>query len=39
MQLEVGFLSTLIGNPTWDLVNGDLVIKGPRGQARLARSL
>src|SRR5208283_904325 len=39
MQIEVGFLSTLIGNPTWDLVNGDLVIKGPRGTARLARSL
>jgi heat shock protein HslJ len=39
MQLEIGFLSTLIGNPTWDLVNGDLVIKGPRGTARLARSL
>ena len=39
MQLEVGFLSTLVGNPTWDLVNGELVIKGPRGAARLARSL
>jgi hypothetical protein len=23
----------------WDLVNGDLVIKGPRGALRLARSL
>jgi len=39
MQIEMGFLSTLVGNPTWDLVNGDLVIKGPRGMARLARSL
>ncbi len=39
MQLEIGFLSTLIGSPTWDLVNGDLVIKGPKGTARLARSL
>ena len=39
MQIEIGFLSTLIGSPTWDLVNGDLVIKGPRGSARLARSL
>ena len=39
MQIEIGFLSTLIGNPAWDLVNGDLVIKGPRGAARLARSL
>ena len=39
MQIEVGFLSTLLGSPSWDLVNGDLVIKGPRGSARLARSL
>ncbi|MGB7975672.1 MAG: META domain-containing protein [Roseiarcus sp.] len=39
MQLELGFLSALIGNPEWDLVNGDLVIKGPRGALRLARSL
>ncbi len=39
MAIEGGFLSTLVGNPTWDLVNGDLVIKGPRGAARLARSL
>ena len=38
-SIEMGFLSTLVGNPTWDLVNGDLVIKGPRGTARLARSL
>ena len=39
MQVEMGFLSALVGNPTWDLVNGDLVIKGPRGALRLARSL
>lgn len=39
MQVELGFLSALIGNPVWDLVNGDLVIKGPRGALRLARSL
>jgi heat shock protein HslJ len=39
MQLELGFLSGLLGNPEWDLVNGDLVIKGPRGTMRLARSL
>jgi heat shock protein HslJ len=37
--LEMGFLSGLLGNPEWDLVNGDLVIKGPRGTMRLARSL
>ena len=39
MALETGFLSGLLGNPEWDLVNGDLVIKGPRGTMRLARSL
>ncbi len=39
MAVEFGFLSSLIGNPSWDLVNGDLVIKGPRGAMRLARSL
>jgi heat shock protein HslJ len=39
MAVEFGFLSGLIGNPTWDLVNGDLVIKGPRGSMRLGRSL
>ena len=37
--LEIGFLSALLGSPGWDLVNGDLVIKGPRGWMRLARSL
>ena len=39
MALELEFLSSLLGNPTWDLVNGELVIKGPRGSMRLARSL
>ncbi len=39
MALELGFLSALLGSPEWDLVNGDLVIKGPRGAMRLARSL
>ena len=39
MALELKFLSNLVGNPSWDLVNGDLVIKGPRGSMRLARSL
>ena len=37
--LEAGFLSGQLGSPAWDLVNGDLVIKGPRGTMRLARSL
>ena len=39
MAIEVGFLSVLQSGPTWDLVNGELVIKGPRGSLRLARSL
>jgi heat shock protein HslJ len=37
--IEFGFLTGLLGLPTWDLVNGELVIKGPRGEMRLARSL
>ncbi len=39
MAIENGFLLTLTNQPVWDLVNGDLVIKGPRGAARMARSL
>jgi heat shock protein HslJ len=39
MAIEVGFLSALMSEPTWDLVNGELVIKGPRGALRLVRSL
>jgi heat shock protein HslJ len=39
MAIENGFLSALLGSPAWDLVNGDLVIRGPRGTLRLARSL
>ena len=39
MAIENGFLSALLGSPAWDLVNGELVIKGPRGTLRLARSL
>jgi len=39
MAVEFGFLSSLTGSPSWDLVNGELVIKGPRGSIRLARSL
>ena len=39
MAIEFGFLTGLLGEPSWDLVNGDLVIKGPRGTMRLERSL
>ena len=39
MAVELGFLSALTGTPTWDLVNGDLVIRGPKGALRLVRSL
>ena len=39
MAVEFGFLSALTGTPSWDLVNGELVIKGTRGSLRLVRSL
>jgi heat shock protein HslJ len=39
MAIETGFLSALLASPAWDLVNGELVIKGPRGALRLVRSL
>jgi heat shock protein HslJ len=39
MAIELGFLSALLGQPSWDLVNGELVIKGPRGALRMVRSL
>jgi heat shock protein HslJ len=37
--IEQGFLRALQGSPAWDLVNGDLVFKGPGGALRLVRSL
>ena len=39
MEIERGFLRALQGTPAWDLVNGDLLIKGPGGAMRLVRSL
>jgi len=39
MAIEVGFLTALLAQPSWDLVNGELVIKGPRGALRMVRSL
>jgi heat shock protein HslJ len=39
LAIEQGFLRALMGTPAWDLVNGDLVIKGPGGAMRLVRSL
>ena len=39
MAVEVGFLSALLGSPNWDLVNGQLVVKGPRGALVFDRSL
>jgi heat shock protein HslJ len=39
MAIEFGFLSALLNQPSWDLVNGELVIKGTRGNLRLVRSL
>jgi heat shock protein HslJ len=38
-EIERGFLRALMGTPAWDLVNGDLVFKGPGGSMRLVRSL
>ena len=39
MAIETGFLSALYGQPAWDLVNGELIIKGPRGTLKMVRSL
>jgi heat shock protein HslJ len=39
MAIEQGFLRALTGTPAWDLVNGDLVFKGPGGMMRMVRSL
>ena len=39
MAIEVAFLTALLGEPAWDLVNSELIIKGPRGALRLVRSL
>jgi heat shock protein HslJ len=39
MEIERNFLRALSGGPAWDLVNGDLVFKGPGGAMRLVRSL
>jgi heat shock protein HslJ len=38
-DIERAFLHALMGTPSWDLVNGDLVFKGPGGVMRLVRSL
>jgi heat shock protein HslJ len=39
LDIEHSFLRALMGTPAWDLVNGDLVLKGPGGTMRLVRSL
>jgi heat shock protein HslJ len=39
MAIELGFLTALIAQPTWDLVNGELLVKGKRGNLRFVRSL
>ena len=38
-DIQNGFLRALQGGPAWDLVNGDLVLKGPGGAIRMVRSL
>jgi heat shock protein HslJ len=37
--IEVGFLNALVGNPSWDLINDELIIKGPHGTLKMVRSL
>ena len=39
MQIENTFLVALFSQPSWTLVNGDLVFKGPKGTLRMVRSL
>ena len=39
LEIQNGFLRAFQGGPSWDLVNGDLVIKGPGGVIRMVRSL
>ncbi len=39
LEIERNFLRVLMGAPAWDLVNGDLVFKGPGGAMRMVRSL
>ena len=39
VEIERNFLRALSGTPAWDLINGDLVFKGPGGAMRLVRSL
>ncbi|HLW93141.1 MAG TPA: META domain-containing protein [Roseiarcus sp.] len=39
MAIETGFLGALLGKPSWDLVNGELVVTGSRGTLRFDRSL
>jgi len=39
LVIERGFLRAFQGGPAWDLVNGELIIKGPGGALRMVRSL
>lgn len=39
LAIERGFLRAFQGGPAWDLVNGELIIKGPGGALRMVRSL
>jgi heat shock protein HslJ len=39
LEIERGFLRALQGGPAWDLINDDLVLKGPGGAMRMVRSL
>jgi len=37
--IENGFFGALLGQPSWNLVNDQLIIKGPKGTMTLIRSL
>jgi len=39
IAIENGFFGALLGQPSWNLVSDQLVIKGPRGTMTLIRSL
>jgi heat shock protein HslJ len=39
MEFEVSFLTYIHSNPSWDVVNGDLIMKGQGGTMLFQRSL
>jgi hypothetical protein len=39
MQFEITYLNYIHSNPNWDVVGGDLIMKGQGGTMRFQRSL